>query len=209
MRRCHFLGPHFFFRPPSAGSQILCCASSAFILCPRTSRQCEGERSWPHAESSDGRLLSHRIKHLFNRPVDVAAGSAPRREWPRFCVGVCLGSGPTPREARAATPEEAGPRRRLRLVISRPPPPPSSVRLHRGARPLHPESSTPAAAAREPLWPSSHPTPPSACFPAFSFFLVNSILAGHLATLRLKTERKKKRTKSMHPPRSSRVCEGS
>lgn len=60
------------------------------------------------------------------------------------------------------------------------------------ARQLHPEPSTPAAAARQPLWPSSHLTPSSACFPAFSFFLVNSVPAGRLAKLRLKTEREKK-----------------
>lgn len=58
----------------------------------------------------DGHRLRHQIKDSFNQPVGVGAGSAPRREQTRFCVGVCLRGRLTPwREARAATPEEAGP----------------------------------------------------------------------------------------------------
>lgn len=159
MRRCHFLGPHFFSPPQRWQPDPLLCLLCIHSLCPRTSRLCEGERSRPHAESSDGRLLSHGIKHLFNHPADAGAGSAPRRERPRFCVSVCLGSSRTPREARearAATPEEAGPRRRLRLAISRPPPPPSSVPLHRGR-----DSFTLSRALRPPLPGSPYGRPPT------------------------------------------------
>lgn len=139
----------------------------------------------------DGHRLRHRIKDSFNRPAGVGAGSAPRREQTRFCVGVCLGGLPTPgREARAATPEEAGPPSRAPPgADSRPPPPPSLFRYTALSRAENARPGCPGALHGLP------PTPLRVLlFPlAFSFFLDNSILAGRLAKLRLKSEKREKK----------------
>lgn len=110
----------------------------------------------------DGHRLRHQIKGSFNQPVGVGAGSAPRREQTRFCVGVCLRGRPTPgREARAATPKEAGPPSRA----------PPGVDFTVAAAALVcsvtspcPELRTPVVAAQE---PSMAFLPPNSafCFP--------------------------------------------
>lgn len=114
----------------------------------------------------DGHRLRHQIEDSFNQPVGVGAGSAPRREQTRFCVGVCLRGRLTPwREARARPPRRRGLRAGLRLVwISRPPPPPSFVPV------TSPRPEQTAVAAQE---PSMAFLPPNSAFcfsPSLSHF---------------------------------------
>lgn len=119
MRRCHFLGPRFFFFSPGAGSQILCCC----LLCiqspwPRTSRQCVGGFS----RSSRRGLRRVTFPGIGGRTaltlpggVGGVSGLGPRHAGggPAF-VSLFVSAAARLRAggAPAATPEEAGPRRR-------------------------------------------------------------------------------------------------
>lgn len=197
MWRCHFLGSRIFF-PPGAGSQILCCC----LLCiqagrPRTSRQQDGV--FPRSSSRELRRATFpgiRGGSALTLPGVERRGWCPGRQPTRFCVAVCLCSGPTPGGRRAgrdprgggASPADSawcafhgrGHRRRRPGLFRYP-----AARPHRRTR--SPGHRTPLP--RSALWPPAHPAAlwakPAAC----SLFLVNRLLQRRLAKLRIKQRR--------------------
>lgn len=203
MRRCHFLGPHFCFFPALAARPFVVPPLHSFSLPSHLQIVGRGCLLVLALRALDGRLPGPRIQHCFHRAVGAGAGSAPRQERPRFCVGVCLGGDPTPAGGAGRDPRGGGASARAppgedftaaaaaALVCSVTPPGPlHPSREGRAPRPRLPSS---------PPWPPSHPTPLFARFPAPSFSLVNSTLAGRLAKLRLKTKKRGKEIRCTRP----------
>lgn len=113
----------FFFFFSGAGRLILCCCLLCIHpLCPRTSRQCDGFFFFPPVlapGAPEGHLPRHPRRHRSHHPEGGGGGGGVVGLGPRHAgsgpafVSLFVSAAARPRAggARAATPEEAGPRR--------------------------------------------------------------------------------------------------